>query len=370
METFEGMKLLRAYLFGLVFLGLPSYLLYLQLSGNIYGRFALAISNVTHTGQIAAPDQTLVTSPIPAKTPLVATATAAANKKSAPKCLRVPSVDELCTNPHINDELSGIYSTFQWKSSEHLPRMLTEDQTQMMHEFLHSVMRAFCDLKIEWMIYYGSLLGAYITHDALPWDDDLDLILEERALRILAVEHKNGMLSARYNISYVITGGLHKLYWSPGKKIKPYSWAWPFMDIIAYNKSKESFSNLDIYRIHRFKAQLDWVYPLHMRPFGPVWVPAPRDPWRMMGLTYKKGMREFVCSEPHYDHIRERGRKGAKKNSCKDLHGDYRFVYREPKSDGGLIETLKLGDETLYSIEYDEPFYEDVNPYKWKMMPF
>ncbi|MEE4248725.1 MAG: LicD family protein, partial [Kangiellaceae bacterium] len=267
--------------------------------------------------------------------------------------LRVPSVDELCTNPHINDELSGIYSTFQWKSSEHLPRMLTEHQTQMMHEFLHSVMRAFCDLKIEWMIYYGSLLGAYITHDALPWDDDLDLILEERALRILAVEHKNGMLSARYNISYVITGGLHKLYWSPGKKIKPYSWAWPFMDIIAYNNSKEGFRNIDLSKGHQFKAKTDLVYPLHMRPFGPVWVPAPRDPWRMMGLTYKKGTREFLCSEPHYDHIRERGRKGAKKNACEDLHGDDRFVYREPKLDGALIETLKLGDETLYSIEYD-----------------
>ncbi|ELT98101.1 hypothetical protein CAPTEDRAFT_207763 [Capitella teleta] len=158
---------------------------------------------------------------------------------------------------------------------------------------------------------------------------------------------------ARYNISYVITGGLHKLYWSPGKKIKPYSWAWPFIDIIAYNNSKEGFRNIDLSKGHQFKAKTDLVYPLHMRPFGPVWVPAPRDPWRMMGLTYKKGTREFLCSEPHYDHIRERGRKGAKKNACEDLHGDDRFVYREPKLDGALIETLKLGDETLYSIEYD-----------------
>ncbi|ELU07370.1 hypothetical protein CAPTEDRAFT_187730, partial [Capitella teleta] len=189
----------------------------------------------------------------------------------------------------------------------------------------------------------------------------------EKALNLLAAYDKNGTLSARYNISYVVTSGLHKLYWSPGKTIKPYSWAWPFMDIIAYEKSKTGFSNIDRTKGHRFKAQVDWIYPLHMRPFGPVWVPAPRDPWKMMGVTYKNGMKEFLCREPAWDHMHETNRKSVER-TCKDLHNDYRFVYREPKSDGGLIETLKLGDETLYSVEYDEPFYQDVNPYKWKMV--
>ncbi|ELT87180.1 hypothetical protein CAPTEDRAFT_207152 [Capitella teleta] len=281
------MKLLRAYLCGLLILAIPSFLIHLHQSGRIFRQFAFVKSDATHLGHITTPDQILspsksliISTPpaisIPAAISFPAaistqTAILTPTGKKATQFLRVPSVDELCTNPAINDELSGIYSTFQWKSSKHLPRMLTEDQTLMMHEFLHSVMKAFCDLKIEWMIYYGSLLGAYISHDALPWDDDLDIILEEKALNLLASHDQNGTLSARYNISYVVTSGLHKLYWSSGKTIEPYSWAWPFMDIIAYDMtSKTDFSNIDRTKGHRFKAQVDWVYPLHMRPFGPV----------------------------------------------------------------------------------------------------
>ncbi|ELT89311.1 hypothetical protein CAPTEDRAFT_225771 [Capitella teleta] len=280
--------------------------------------------------------------------------------------LKVPDVSELCSNPRVNDELAAMYSTFEWKSAPQLPRTLSKENAQQMRAFLIAIKDMFCALGISWSLFYGSLLGAYITHDCLPWDDDLDIIIQKDAIDLLAKMHKDGSLPKKYNIGYVLTSGLHKLYWAPGKKIKPYSWAWPFVDLMPYQETEKNIQNIDRNKGHRFDVPKSLALPFVMRPFGPLWLPAPRDSWKMMGVTYKE-MKQFLCKAPGYDHVNERRRKDGKSTDCKNLHFQYRFVHREKSAEGGVLETLHLGDEPLYSVHYNEPLYPNTNPYKWLM---
>jgi hypothetical protein len=202
--------------------------------------------------------------------------------------LRVPRVSELCTNPHINDELTAIYATFEWSSSP----TLSKQQAARQQSFLVAVKDMFCSLGISWSLYYGSLLGAFITHDILPWDDDLDIIVKEEDIQLLAKLQSNGTLTARFNVGYVFYQKIHKLYWAPGRKIRTFPWAWPYVDVMGYEEGAKNFKNSDREKSHRFDIDKSFAVPFRMRPFGPIWVPAPHDTWKMMSLTYKK-MTQF-----------------------------------------------------------------------------
>lgn len=278
--------------------------------------------------------------------------------------IRVPYVSELCRNPDLDKELQGYYGNITIYSHPGLPRLLDAEQRKINTEFLMSIKKLFCDVNATWTLYFGSLLGAYISHDLLAWDDDLDIILDDDDITPVIEMHKNGTLASKYNIGYANVTGLHKLYWTRSEIISPWWWSWPFVDVITFKRTNSEIQLLDREKLHIAPLDKKSVFPLHLRPFGGAWLPVPRDPWTLMKVTYHKEIRKFKCEEPGYDHVREIVREKKRMVDCNSLRGYYPFAYREQN---GTTESLKLGDRVIYTWQNDnEPVHTGAQPFDWR----
>lgn len=58
-----------------------------------------------------------------------------------------------------------------------MPQALNATERAQMQSLLRIFASVASDLRVESMLYYGSLLGVARFRDMLPWDDDLDLAI-------------------------------------------------------------------------------------------------------------------------------------------------------------------------------------------------
>lgn len=106
---------------------------------------------------------------------------------------------------------------------------------------LNKVFEIFNKYKVKYYFAYGTLLGYARHNDLIPWDDDIDIIIDEDDLEIF--KKKCIPELKKYNIDSVvfqnIPGIKYKLCDLRNTKIKGYNYSWPFIDIFVYKKINE-----------------------------------------------------------------------------------------------------------------------------------
>ena len=232
-----------------------------------------------------------------------------------------------------------------------LPRVLSEEEYLRMMQLVQLIDEALTDNNVTYMLSFGTLLGAYVTHDALPWDDDLDLSAKvedyEKILRLFGNGTKYPQLATLDHGGG--QPGKVKVYFKDDPKAGKYSWSWPFADIsfLLDNATRVSFTtNRDLFLLKQH------VYPLHYRPFGGMWLPVPRNP----GYFLLKHFSYFKCESHFWDHRREVW-KDRKKAICNSLISTYPFVKRRGTPRGGIMETLMLNGTSMYTLSLEEPYH-------------
>ena len=134
------------------------------------------------------------------------------------------------------------------------------------------------------------------------------------------------------------------------------NWRWPFIDIKYYMENDSHIWNLDSKRRTYYIRRSDF-YPLHLRPFASLWLPAPHNTRNFLISKY----RRFHCRSSIWNHRKE-VKQRSRKVRCWRLSRYYPFVWRD-KLEGGVLEVLKVDNKVIQYVGVAESFSISQRPF-------
>jgi hypothetical protein len=237
------------------------------------------------------------------------------------------------------------YRYSQWKSSPRLFRRVTPCEHILIMRLLMIIERICRKNEITFMMSDGTLLGSWRHHDIIPWDDDLDLMipLEQKTRFTNAINQMNKTLIDKYIIDH---NKGKRQYYKISFKHTPsaggYSWNFPFVDIFFYVRNETHLWQMDD---PGTITKVEYVFPLVMRPFGELWLPAPLKPDQIFKFDPFD-----QCRGHFWDHRNETG-QGTITLKCNELKHIYPFVQRDNQTQS--TEVLRINDTIIHTIIYN-----------------
>lgn len=290
---------------------------------------------------------------------------------------KLHDVQMLLRNSFVEDNLD--YTTFSDKISLHSKSLQSNLSSQLhetefkpymapndkaiLYETLNTLYRVCKSLQFICMMYSGTLLGSWRHHEVIPWDGDADVLAntteKDELFSALA------MLSPSYEI--INTGTRFKLYSRKATKTSQYSWKWPYVDIWFFKENNthiwDEIPSRAFMRDYVYPKSI--IFPLHLRPFGPIYFPSPFDSFAALTITY----RTTDCETYFYNHKYEiTQRENFRSLPCHMLRNQVAFVFRIKAKDSGLVEILVKGKDVLNVLKVNEPRYAITNPFNLTLL--
>ena len=236
------------------------------------------------------------------------------------------------------------YRYSQWQSSPRLPRGFTPCEHNLAMRLLMIIERMCRKHHITFMLADGSLLGSWRHHDIIPWDDDIDVMIPiEEKDRFIGLIEKMNETSVKYSTLSSRKGKrkYYKISFKNTPSAGSYDWNFPFVDVFLYEKNRTHLWQMaDPDTTIRVK----YIFPLVMRPFGEIWLPAARKPQKIFAFNPYDD-----CIGHFWSHKNETGQEEITMK-CADLKDIYPFTHR--KNGTNTEEILKLNGTIIQTIIY------------------
>lgn len=236
-----------------------------------------------------------------------------------------------------------------------IPRYRAFGQTMTDTEYQHymeifKVFKETCEkFGVQYMLYGGTLIGAYRHHGIIPWDDDLDVLVNGC--------HRNLLYNGLSNIPGFTLTFSKDQPWKFHNKIPilmlnenhgGHSLGWPYIDIFFFDENETHI--WDTFTTQRYPETLglfcylkSLVFPLVVSAFeGFNDLPVPKCTRKVLEQSYDITM----CVTSAYSHkLERRAIKESTTLPCKRLYPYLLFVFRHHDN---II--LKHGNKIVYEI--------------------
>lgn len=224
-----------------------------------------------------------------------------------------------------------------------LTRALTLKEHSTLMDLVNIAGTIMANLKFEYFIADGSLLGSVRHWDCIPWDDDFDIITDFQNLP----ELKSYLRTQNQwnNLNWTIHANSLKLFFKDSQKAGEKNWRFPFLDIFFYEKNSTHICYLS----DSMCSLNSHVFPLKYRPMGLYWLPTPNSP---IEYLESKGINDIHenCVKTPYNHRNENFPSFVDLNyKCGVLKHLYPFTSSTCNTTH-CIETLRLASRDIARI--------------------
>ena len=236
---------------------------------------------------------------------------------------------------------------------------LTEDDLRSLNLTLGTLLSELDRLNVTYFMHHGTLIGSYRHHGRIPWDDDVDLMLnssdKRRIYRALtALKPDYGLyLSDDFDSPY--HWKFFPLRHGSSVPLRPVHW--PFVDLLFF---KENVTH--VWNPSPSYSNECWprsaIFPLQKRPFDNFWIPAPCDVLRVLIAEYDD---VSMCVSRDFSHGYSIPMPTVA-ISCSSFANLYPMVIRRSTTVGSrqvVSESLVIDNRTLQIITLENACEQD-----------
>jgi len=234
---------------------------------------------------------------------------------------------------------------------------ITAADRRLMLSTFSTLVDALDKANVTYFMYGGTLIGSIRHHGPIPWDDDLDIIMAysdrskaKSALLALSPDFK------LYKPADSQTSMLQWKFYSASaasRSLLPKPYLWPFVDIYFFHDNSTHIWDMEPeYHAAGFVWPKSIIFPLKRRLFGSITAPAPCNSVQFV-MTYYPGDVMAECATPSFNHrleIPQLPWRAGNVVPCAQLWNFFPFVFRSQRTDGSIIESLRIGNWTLQTL--------------------
>ena len=247
----------------------------------------------------------------------------------------------------------------------YLTQKIDDRQKEELVDLLESLIDLLKKHEINYFVGFGTLLGSFLFHDLLPWDDDIDIFIDIKYVNRFRMMFASEEVSTLFQVtSYLevtnqysdevlldvipfndITKCLFpddhpaksdnksyrcfqqaKFSRRGVKRTYPYKWSYPFIDCVFFAANGSHFIKMDPNPSGRFLIPTISIYPLYRRPFNRLWVNAPRNPRSLLKHMYGS----FFCYSSDFSHEEIKHNRQLQYLPCWEAKNCFASVCRRP----------------------------------------